>query len=178
LEQVPARGTTRLVEIIAQLIAIAVDSEQQMVLRTTRTRYDEQQWPALVVGRKSNGKFRLGSPLRRLFTILLLTFQFWLLNVFIPGHTRGRITLGARCMSCTSHDDKLRAPCAPADKPSPSDKSQCAVCYFAAHIASAPPPTIAPAPSGPAMGSVGVTHIARPEHRFARTHLGRDPPAA
>src|SRR5438552_4784323 len=64
--------------------------------------------------------------------ILLVLWQAFCLNVFIPAHTRGAMTVpGVRCNgtaeghACCSHKPPR------GDKPTPEQRSRCAVCYFA-----------------------------------------------
>jgi hypothetical protein len=78
----------------------------------------------------------------RAFRIALLLFQAVWLNVIVPGHTRGVVSLpGTTCESCrqsllsccsAEHPDKSHP--APVRDPA----SHCAICYFAARL-SLPP---------------------------------------
>ena len=72
----------------------------------------------------------------RVARILLIAFQVWFLNVFVPGHTRGLITLSAKsgCGEC------CHKPANPIKSPTHKDQSECAVCSLAARIT--PPPVI------------------------------------
>jgi hypothetical protein len=70
--------------------------------------------------------------LPRVGRILLIVWQAFCLNVFLPAHTRGAMTVpGVRCngtaegRACCSHK------ATPKDKPTPEQRSRCAVCYFA-----------------------------------------------
>ena len=68
----------------------------------------------------------------RLILGLLLAYQALFLNVFLPGHTRGAITLdGKRTPSCCASDD---APSKLHGQPSRRDREECAVCKFAAAV--------------------------------------------
>ena len=70
----------------------------------------------------------------------LILFQFLWLNVVIPGHTRGAITIpdtttGARTIAPADSCCALPAPSpdgADDDRPSPDERRRCAVCYQAA----------------------------------------------
>jgi hypothetical protein len=72
--------------------------------------------------------------LSRLGRISLLLFQAIWLNVIIPGHTRGAITLPSSptaSTSCCSHGDTTKN----SDPAKPTkDPSRCAICFFAARI--------------------------------------------
>src|SRR4051794_13144805 len=73
---------------------------------------------------------------RALRILLILTQALWL-NVMLPGHTRGSITLsGSKHSSCCASKNndsgsKDRAP-------SQRDREHCAICYFAAGLVSPP----------------------------------------
>lgn len=62
-----------------------------------------------------------------------ILFQFVWLNIVLPGHTRGAITMpgskpAASCGSCCASPVKSDKP----HKPTPDEQRRCAVCYFAA----------------------------------------------
>jgi hypothetical protein len=69
--------------------------------------------------------------------VLLILWQAWCLNVFLPAHTRGAMTVpdvkhaAAGGHACCAHGEK---PSNPSDKPTPDQRSRCAVCYFAAGL--------------------------------------------
>jgi hypothetical protein len=76
----------------------------------------------------------------RPFAAGFLLYQIIFFNVFLPGHTRGAITLDGRrasCCCCGSPDaggstgDSKRSP-------SPRDRENCAVCHFAARVMPTP----------------------------------------
>src|SRR3954466_8008129 len=77
---------------------------------------------------------------KRAFRFALVLFQVFLLNVFVPGHTRGMITLpGARedathPACCQSHHNSSSSHDAPTSK----DRANCAVCFFAARLCAPP----------------------------------------
>ena len=81
---------------------------------------------------------------RRLILGLLLAYQSLFLNVFLPGHTRGAVTLDGRHAarpSCCCDGGGGSGPPADGqrrDLPSGRDREQCAVCHFAARVT--PPP--------------------------------------
>src|SRR5690349_10527637 len=66
--------------------------------------------------------------MRRMRWAFILFQAVWL-NVVLPGHTRGIVTVDGRSHACcaVSHPSKPHAPA-----PTPSDASRCAICYFAA----------------------------------------------
>jgi hypothetical protein len=76
----------------------------------------------------------------RIILGLLLAYQALFLNVLLPGHTRGAITLDGKhtapCCCCGGGADR------PAGKgpavPSQRDRDHCAICQFAAGITSVP----------------------------------------
>src|SRR6476620_6733949 len=86
--------------------------------------------------------------MKRAGTILLLVFEAFFLNVVVPVHTRGVVTVpgtgpdgarapytGAGC--CAAH----RSPGGNGDRndaPSPDRQSRCAVCFFAATLSTPP----------------------------------------
>jgi len=63
--------------------------------------------------------------------ILFVLWQAWGLNVFLPAHTRGAMTVGGQATKhpccATKHSDRD-------EKPTPEQQSRCAVCYFAAGL--------------------------------------------
>ncbi len=115
--------------------------------------------------------------------IALLIFQALWLNVILPGHTRGVVTLPGsgeqneavdNCGSCcTSKPDS-------SNDQSQSDENRaarCAVCFFAMRVT--PPPVVDLRP--PAMALLDIEAPPSPaaftsyQHRL--TYLGRAPPA-
>ncbi len=75
----------------------------------------------------------------------LLVYQAVFLNVVLPGHTRGAVTLdgkhtaGGPCCCCGGDEGTTRRPVGqgPAG-PSRRDRDHCAICSFAARVT--PPP--------------------------------------
>lgn len=79
---------------------------------------------------------------RRSLATLLLAYQAFFLNVLLPGHTRGAITLDSRhaarsCCCCEPGGDAAAAK--EKGVPTQRDREHCAVCDFAAHLT--PPDT-------------------------------------
>jgi hypothetical protein len=73
---------------------------------------------------------------------LLLAFQCFFLNVVLPGHTRGAITLSGKSLVCSMGD--LGCPfCGHSDpakkSPTRQDQSDCAICHLAMRIATEAP---------------------------------------
>lgn len=73
--------------------------------------------------------------------LILTSYMAWLLVVFLPGHTRGQITMGPReaalhASSCCSKPSDAD-PSIPG-KPTQRDKANCAVCFWAAGLLSVP----------------------------------------
>ena len=82
--------------------------------------------------------------LRRAAILALVIFEALWLNVIIPGHRRGCVTMP--CCSCSEASGAPACPlCAAAGKgskhsPTPADRQNCALCFFAAHLSI--PPTL------------------------------------
>jgi hypothetical protein len=86
-------------------------------------------------------RFRL--RLSRLILGLLLLQQAFFLNVLVPGHTRGQMTLDGKhepdtggCSACCCN--KPATPVKERGAPSRRDRDQCAVCQFVAGLTSVP----------------------------------------
>ena len=115
--------------------------------------------------------------------ILLLVFQAFWLNVVLPGHTRGVVTLaGANGGSCHVRGGDR---CCPTSKSSDNDQesrekraSRCAICFFAVRLTAPPPVDLTPPAlelleRAPAPRAESVEFIApRP------AYFGRAPPLA
>src|SRR3954468_3182846 len=88
-------------------------------------------------------------PLRRVGCILLIVWQVFCLNIFLPAHTRGAMTVGKACgrQSCCSESAKQEKDDKPAS-PSPDERSRCSVCYFAAGLSTPPVVLLDLKPSG------------------------------
>lgn len=85
----------------------------------------------------------------------LILFQFLWLNVIIPGHTRGAITIPDSSSAggeTAAADTCCAVPASPADgedgRPTPDERRRCAVCYLAAGYTIPPVFTIDLAPVG------------------------------
>lgn len=93
---------------------------------------------------------RIGTDIRRrlprLGAWLLLAYQFVFLNVVLPGHTRGAITLDGKQTGCLMCCCSCRiAKSTPAhDQPIPSqhDRDDCVLCNFAARLTFMAPPNL------------------------------------
>jgi hypothetical protein len=88
-------------------------------------------------------------PLNKAIALFLLVFQGVFLNIVVPGHVRGVITLSGK-NSVTSLVD-LGCPCCcrpskhdPNTTPSDKDKSECAICHIAAALTLPPVMDFAP----------------------------------
>ena len=78
----------------------------------------------------------------------MILFQAFWLNVVVPGHTRGSVSmLGDCCASVPAAHAAMSDCCAMSDKPHPPPcrGHSCAICSFAAHQ-SVPPAIICPPP--------------------------------
>lgn len=123
---------------------------------------------------------------RRLGTILLLAFQALWLNVILPGHTRGIVTMPgwkpAACHAETAATSCCASPDEPFDdKPGTPDNERaanCAVCFFAARLTTPPGITFDLTPGTllavrPAPVFEAVDAVAR-----GTCYFGRAPPLA
>ena len=86
----------------------------------------------------------IGRRSSRLWPWLLLAYQFIFLNVILPGHTRGAITLDGKhtgcpmcCCCCAKAADSSSTPV-----PSQRDRDNCALCSFAARLTFYVPPNV------------------------------------
>jgi hypothetical protein len=118
----------------------------------------------------------------RTFRIALLVFQALWLNVIVPGHRRGMVSLpGEAPLPCHAVAAK---PCCGSSHPASHDKPDhagdpalhCGICYFAARVTPTPPIHLAPEP-------LRLLEVLRPEPTPARTTVafipsydGRAPP--
>ena len=104
--------------------------------------------------------------LRRASVIAFVIFELVWLNVIIPGHTRGAVTMPCAC----EHSDTAEAcPLCAAAKtahhvPTSRDREHCALCFFAAHL-SIPPVIDLSAPKLRFLNYVGAQSA---KHLFAR----------
>jgi hypothetical protein len=64
--------------------------------------------------------------------IFLLFFEFVFLNVVIPAHTRGSITID--CPECRTVAVCPYCKSAPHSQPTPEQQQHCAICNFAMHL--------------------------------------------
>ena len=118
------------------------------------------------------------------FRLALVAFQFLWLNIIVPGHQRGIVSLpGTQCEACeTPAAPPARACCAHHPKTPPAvplDKANhCAICFFAARLS----PAIAVDFTHPPLRMIArldaplAPLIHSPE--FAFTYHGRAPPTA
>lgn len=110
--------------------------------------------------------------------LFLLVFQSLFLNVIVPGHARGMITMDGRggcpacCCRAASTGDRSHR-----QAPTPADRANCAICNFAARITWAAPPNL----SLPELGLVQLLPLPPPavavSLQIVPTYLGRAPPA-
>ena len=118
----------------------------------------------------------------RSFRIALLVFQTLWLNVIVPGHQRGVVSLPGEAQS-SCHAAAAR-PCCGSGHPGGPNKSgkpgdpalHCAICYFAARVTPTPPIVFAPEP-------LRLLEVLNPEAAPARAAIpfilsydGRAPP--
>ena len=124
--------------------------------------------------------------------IAFIAWQALWLNVVLPGHTRGAITLpGAadRSGADVSCDAEAAHACcsAPASRddagdgprvPTPGERARCAICYFATGLSIPPAVELAPTP----LGTIALLPVPAPDlapaSDFPPTYRGRAPPTA
>jgi hypothetical protein len=121
---------------------------------------------------------------RRASVLALVIFELVWLNVIIPGHTRGCVTMPCGCREESSAPAAAQACplCAAAAEkgshhsPTPSDREHCALCFFAAHLSIPPVLDL----SAPRLGFLAYVGPERAKHLIAREVLapfdGRGPP--
>jgi hypothetical protein len=73
----------------------------------------------------------------------LILFQLLWLNVILPGHTRGSITIPGSKPSCGQVSNSGSGCCSAkakqkSESPTPEQKSRCAFCYFAMGMSTPP----------------------------------------
>ena len=115
--------------------------------------------------------------------IFLIAFQVLFLNVIVPGHTRGIVTMSGRSSAAGVEASNAGGGCCrthggPRRTPSDKDRAECAICFFAARVT--PPPVVdfhltffallAAAPVPPPVEVITAD--------VPLTYLGRAPPAA
>jgi hypothetical protein len=115
--------------------------------------------------------------------VLLLAFEIVWLNVIVPGHHRGVVSLpGEACPNCTAlADSPLR--CATCAKPHRDDShpardaaAHCAVCHFAARVTLPPVIDLTP-PKLELLESQPMAAVATPlSIHHVLTYDGRAPP--
>jgi hypothetical protein len=115
-------------------------------------------------------------------SVFLLVFEAIFLNVIVPGHTRGAITLTGK-IDCRSLAD-LGCPCCARDEnhskqkgPSRQDRSECAICHLAVRMFTAVPVDFR-------LGELGLLELipppapeATPVVATLSVHYCRGPPA-
>jgi hypothetical protein len=123
--------------------------------------------------------------LGRITNVLLIIFQALLLNVVVPGHTRGMVTVAGTARSDLSLRDLAGGTrCCPTHKgghqdqkkqTTPEERSNCAFCFVAARFT--PPPIIDLTPPLRLAGWVAPpVPAARPAMPFIPFYDGRAPP--
>ena len=128
--------------------------------------------------------------LYRATAIFLLVQQaFWLL-VVLPGHTRGAWTVpgysaaDACCTPAAADAADAKKCCSEPQSPENGENdpakrlSHCAVCHIAVRMVVAPPPDLAPTPSGPAEHVAAAVPGAVPSRVVLRTYDSTGPPHA
>lgn len=120
--------------------------------------------------------------IRRPGILALLLFQALWLNVILPGHTRGMITVPGFERARDSTSSGAHGCCStepvPAGDPKPGDgrAGNCAICYFAARLTLPPVIDLVPAP----VALLEIREVPRTESLVslepAPAYLGRAPP--
>ena len=107
--------------------------------------------------------------------LALIVFQAFWLNVVLPGHVRGVVTLPGTCLerACCHRDQPVKNGQMPAKR-----VANCAVCAFAARLDVPPAVDLG-------LGRLGLAGIVQVRGRgavasieFVGTYLGRGPPVA
>lgn len=118
--------------------------------------------------------------MQRAFTILFILFEGFFLNVVVPGHQRGALTVAGyrpqavTAQGCCAKDVPAKG-CSDR-KPSQSDKAHCAMCFFIAGLCIPPMPAEVPSLCKDSQLCRPWTPI-RITGLFPRlTYLGRAPP--
>lgn len=114
---------------------------------------------------------------KRLALICLLVYQAIFLNIVLPGHTRGAVTMdgkGGACKACCASHHATENPAS--KNPTEKEKSNCAICHLAARIVA--PPSIDL--TLPKLGFVELTAVQKritiPSVELHFVRLGRAPP--
>jgi hypothetical protein len=123
----------------------------------------------------------------RVTSLFLLAFQAFFLNIVVPGHTRGVITLTGRSdagtasmsgSSCCHTEGRKSSEDSSRKAPTPKDRAECAVCHIAARVTTATTIDLRLTE----LGLLEVLPLPPPQladsvEQFP-TYLGRAPPAA
>jgi hypothetical protein len=122
-------------------------------------------------------------PITRWVAVFLLAVEAIFLNLIVPGHTRGVITLSGKC-SCNGLADLGCPLCAhrvsddPKKAPTSQDRCDCAICHLAVCMMSTPPVDLG-------LGELGLLKLISPPASeeitiaaMVRTYDGRGPPPA
>ncbi len=131
---------------------------------------------------------RIVSPAMRsrALRLALLFFQALWLNVVLPGHQRGALTLPGtdECDSCERVDSRCTHCYSQATEtqkkhlPTPGEKARCALCFFAARLTVPGSIDLSPPPHR----FVKCVAVPRPggfdSAEYFATYLGRAPPVA
>ncbi len=115
------------------------------------------------------------------FRLVFLCFLTLWLDVIVPGHRRGTVTLPGSCDQCEVEQPAGRRACCAAGtkRPTPatpSPASRCALCFFAAALS----PAVAVDVTHPPLYFCGMARLREPAAAclpsVALTYLGRAPP--
>ena len=138
--------------------------------------------PSAAVNLRGESVQRSRPPFRWAAALLLL-YQAFFLNVVVPGHTRGAITLdgkhaAARCPACCCCSPAADTDAGGTHAPSQSDRDNCAICNFAAHVTPAPAIDFVPPPLLELLATLPL--LQQPaviSADLSPTYYGRGPPA-
>jgi hypothetical protein len=118
---------------------------------------------------------------RKAFIFLIVAFQALWMNVLLPGHTRGLITVagfqehpaGKAAHACCAADEGAGRK---SDRPSKERVANCAICAFAAHLSTPPVVEFAVGPGELlcVLPEPGARSATTPELVLA--YMGRGPP--
>jgi DUF2946 family protein len=130
---------------------------------------------------KSGGNIFAARPMKKFISIFLLVFEAIFLNIIVPGHTRGVITLSGKT-SATSVADlgcpfcSQRAKIDPKHAPNEKEQSECAICNLAVRLTLPPVIDFVPPPLCLAMAVEAPAPIPAPSLRVRFVRQDRAPP--
>jgi hypothetical protein len=122
-------------------------------------------------------------PLNKCISVFLLVFEAAFLNVVVPGHTRGVITLSGKSSAAGMADlgcpfCSRRSGNDPKKAPDQKDQSECAICHIAAMLTLPPVVDLVPPPLCLAFVIEAPAPMSAPHARIPLICHERAPPLA